>query len=225
MNWSSTNFPRHPAARHRRRSLPDSLRAGSRARCIGSAWGFTWSALGAGVIGAVLGTLGGHRARGRLVGSFGRDLPVASARRRRRGWRWIRDCSLSQLLCDAAFRRDRRGRRPGRAPAGRTADRGRSHRCDGGAQADRRHLRQHRLHPDQDIGGQCAGRAYGPARRRLRCRHRSGQRGHGESQGAQGRHHAGRPQRRRRLALRHGRLHRHSWSCQLRGSAHVAGRG
>ena len=44
---------------------------------IGSAWGFTWSALGAGVVGAVLGTLGGHRARGGLAGSFGRDLPAA----------------------------------------------------------------------------------------------------------------------------------------------------
>jgi uncharacterized membrane protein len=33
--------------------------------------------LGAGVVGAVLGTLGGHRARGGLAGSFGRDLPAA----------------------------------------------------------------------------------------------------------------------------------------------------
>jgi uncharacterized membrane protein len=44
---------------------------------IGSAWGFTWSALGAGVIGAVLGTLGGYQGRSKLAGSFGRDLPVA----------------------------------------------------------------------------------------------------------------------------------------------------
>jgi uncharacterized membrane protein len=44
---------------------------------IGSAWGLTWSALGAGVVGAALGTLGGHRARGHLAGSFGRDLPAA----------------------------------------------------------------------------------------------------------------------------------------------------
>ena len=46
-------------------------------RVIGSAWGFTWSALGAGVVGAVLGTLGGHQARARLAGSLGRDLPAA----------------------------------------------------------------------------------------------------------------------------------------------------
>jgi uncharacterized membrane protein len=44
---------------------------------IGSAWGYTWSALGAGVVGAVLGTLGGYQGRSRLAGSFGRDLPSA----------------------------------------------------------------------------------------------------------------------------------------------------
>ena len=44
---------------------------------IGTAWGFTWSALGAGIIGAVLGTLGGYQARTRLVASHGHDLPIA----------------------------------------------------------------------------------------------------------------------------------------------------
>jgi uncharacterized membrane protein len=44
---------------------------------VGTAWAFTWSALGAGVIGAVLGTLGGYQARARLAKSFGRDLPAA----------------------------------------------------------------------------------------------------------------------------------------------------
>jgi uncharacterized membrane protein len=44
---------------------------------IGTAWGYTWSALGAGVIGAVLGTLGGYQARTRLVASHGHDLPIA----------------------------------------------------------------------------------------------------------------------------------------------------
>ncbi|MGH3552088.1 MAG: DUF4126 family protein, partial [Mycobacterium sp.] len=34
---------------------------------IGTAWGHNWTALGAGAIGAVLGTLGGYRARTRLV--------------------------------------------------------------------------------------------------------------------------------------------------------------
>ena len=44
---------------------------------IGTAWGYTWSALGAGIIGAVLGTLGGYQARTRLVASHGHDLPIA----------------------------------------------------------------------------------------------------------------------------------------------------
>ncbi len=47
---------------------------------IGSASFHTFSAIGAGVIGAVLGTLGGYEARRRLVAANGgRDLPVALA--------------------------------------------------------------------------------------------------------------------------------------------------
>jgi uncharacterized membrane protein len=45
---------------------------------IGSASFHTFSSIGAGVIGAVLGTLGGYEARRRLVAANGgRDLPVA----------------------------------------------------------------------------------------------------------------------------------------------------
>ncbi|HEX7321917.1 MAG TPA: DUF4126 domain-containing protein [Mycobacterium sp.] len=45
---------------------------------IGTAWGYTWTGLGAGMIGAVLGTLGGYQARQRLVaGNDQHDLPVA----------------------------------------------------------------------------------------------------------------------------------------------------
>lgn len=44
---------------------------------IGTAWGFTWTSLGAGIIGAVLGTVGGYEARTRLVASHGNDLPIA----------------------------------------------------------------------------------------------------------------------------------------------------
>jgi uncharacterized membrane protein len=44
---------------------------------IGTAWGYTWSGLGAGAIGAVLGTLGGYQARTRLVASHGHDLSIA----------------------------------------------------------------------------------------------------------------------------------------------------
>jgi uncharacterized membrane protein len=44
---------------------------------IGTAWGYTWTALGAGAIGAVLGALGGYQARARLVASHGHDLSIA----------------------------------------------------------------------------------------------------------------------------------------------------
>ncbi|MEE6177686.1 DUF4126 domain-containing protein [Mycobacterium sp. 050134] len=45
---------------------------------IGAAWHYTFSSLGAGVIGAVLGTLGGFHARRRLVAARdGQDLPIA----------------------------------------------------------------------------------------------------------------------------------------------------
>lgn len=45
---------------------------------IGTAWGYLWTALGAGLVGAVLGTLGGYQARSRLVAARGgQDLPIA----------------------------------------------------------------------------------------------------------------------------------------------------
>lgn len=45
---------------------------------LGTAWNYTWTALGAGMIGAVIGTLVGFALRQRLVAvSGGRDLPIA----------------------------------------------------------------------------------------------------------------------------------------------------
>jgi uncharacterized membrane protein len=45
---------------------------------IGAGWHYTFSSIGAGVIGAVLGTMGGYQARHRLVAATGgRDLPIA----------------------------------------------------------------------------------------------------------------------------------------------------
>lgn len=44
---------------------------------IGTAWGYTWGSLGAGAVGAVLGTVGGYEGRTRLVASHGHDLPIA----------------------------------------------------------------------------------------------------------------------------------------------------
>jgi uncharacterized membrane protein len=45
---------------------------------LGTAWAYTWGSLGAGVIGAVIGTLAGYESRRRLVAANGgHDLPVA----------------------------------------------------------------------------------------------------------------------------------------------------
>lgn len=45
---------------------------------LGTAWNYTWTALGAGMVGAVIGTLVGFAARQRLVAvSGGRGLPIA----------------------------------------------------------------------------------------------------------------------------------------------------
>jgi uncharacterized membrane protein len=44
---------------------------------VGVPFGHPWAALGAGVVGAVLGTLGGYRVRGLLAARAGKDLPVA----------------------------------------------------------------------------------------------------------------------------------------------------
>ncbi|BBZ69986.1 DUF4126 domain-containing protein [Mycobacterium paraseoulense] len=51
---------------------------GGLAGAVLGAWPhWTFSALGAGVVGAVLGTLGGYQARKRLAAVAGRDLPIA----------------------------------------------------------------------------------------------------------------------------------------------------
>lgn len=44
---------------------------------LGTAWGYTWGGLGAGSVGAVLGTLGGYQARSRLTTARGHATAVA----------------------------------------------------------------------------------------------------------------------------------------------------
>jgi uncharacterized membrane protein len=44
---------------------------------IGAGWHYTFTSIGAGVVGAVLGTMGGYQARSRLVARTGHDLPIA----------------------------------------------------------------------------------------------------------------------------------------------------
>ncbi|MBI2703035.1 MULTISPECIES: DUF4126 domain-containing protein [Mycobacterium] len=54
------------------------IMGGFAAAVIGTAWGHKWAALGAGVVGAVLGTIGGYQARRALVAkNGGHDLPIA----------------------------------------------------------------------------------------------------------------------------------------------------
>jgi uncharacterized membrane protein len=44
---------------------------------LGTAWGYTWGGVGAGAVGAVLGTLGGYQARSRLTNAHGHAMPIA----------------------------------------------------------------------------------------------------------------------------------------------------
>jgi uncharacterized membrane protein len=50
------------------------------AAVLGTAWGYRWGSLGAGLIGAVIGTVGGYAVRtGLVAANGGRDRPVALA--------------------------------------------------------------------------------------------------------------------------------------------------
>ena len=54
------------------------LMGGFAGAVIGTPFGHPWTAVGAGIVGAVLGTLGGYQARKRLVAAIGgKDLPIA----------------------------------------------------------------------------------------------------------------------------------------------------
>lgn len=70
-----------PSAPDRTDVLPFGVRILSgalAAAVIGTAWGYTWTALGSGVVGAVLGTMGGYRVRTRLsTANDDHDLPIA----------------------------------------------------------------------------------------------------------------------------------------------------
>ena len=149
--------------RHGRRAEPDGVGRGRRDR--------------RGVIGAVLGTLGGARradgwspptADTTCRSRWSRTPSRSSAGSRSSRWRRSSECATAhkQIRCD------HRRRRPGGSATGRPADRRRADRRGDRAQTGRRHLRQQRLHPDQDAGGQRARRAHGPPRRRIRHRHR-----------------------------------------------------
>jgi uncharacterized membrane protein len=71
-------LPKTPSRKTPPQFITRLLRGAFAGAVIGSAFFHTFSALGAGIVGAVLGTLGGAEARGRLVAANGgKDRPVA----------------------------------------------------------------------------------------------------------------------------------------------------
>jgi uncharacterized membrane protein len=71
-------LPRTPSRKTTPQFATRMITGGFAGAVIGAAFHYTWSSLGAGVVGAVLGTLGGYELRTRLRAAVGgRDLPVA----------------------------------------------------------------------------------------------------------------------------------------------------
>ena len=122
------------------------ITAGFAGAVIGTGWGYEFTALAAGVVGAFL-TIGDEARSGSppLAATFPPLEDVVSE-----GASW--PCTW-RAWCDAPVRSDHRRRRAGRSVAGRPTDRRRSDGRGGRAHADRRHVCEHRLHPDQDVGG------------------------------------------------------------------------
>ena len=128
------------------------------------------SAPSLGVVGAVIGTLAARALRGRLAAAFGSDRPaafiedaVAIGGALSSSWRSAMTQRFDAIIIGAG--------QAGPPLAGRLTARGHDGRARR-AQAVRRHLRQHRLHADQDAGRQRLRRAPRPPRRRLRRRAR-----------------------------------------------------
>jgi uncharacterized membrane protein len=71
-------LPKTPSRKTPMQFIPRLVSGGFAGAVIRTASGYTFGGIGAGVIGAVLGTLGGYQHRKRLVAANGgRDLPVA----------------------------------------------------------------------------------------------------------------------------------------------------
>jgi uncharacterized membrane protein len=71
-------LPKTPSRKTPPQFIARLISGGFAGAVLGSAWHYTWSSLGAGVVGAVLGTLVFFEARKRLVAANGgRDLPIA----------------------------------------------------------------------------------------------------------------------------------------------------
>ena len=71
-------LPKTPSRKTPPQFLTRIVTGGFAGAVLGAAHHYTWSSFGAGVVGAVLGTLGGYEFRSRLVAATGgRDLPIA----------------------------------------------------------------------------------------------------------------------------------------------------
>ncbi|MGV9801036.1 DUF4126 family protein [Mycobacterium sp. NPDC003449] len=74
----SDQVPRTPSRKTAMQFAARLITGGFAGAVIGTAWGYTFGGLGAGIVGAVLGTLGGAEARQRLVAANDdHDLPIA----------------------------------------------------------------------------------------------------------------------------------------------------
>ena len=70
-------FPKTPSRKVPPQFAARLISGGFAGAVIGTAWGHPWTCLGAGLVGAVLGTLGGAQARGWLATKVGKDFPAA----------------------------------------------------------------------------------------------------------------------------------------------------
>lgn len=78
--YITDQLPKTPSRKSTPQFAARLISGGFAGAVIGAAWGYTIGSLGAGVIGAVLGTMAGYEGRRRLVAAIGgRDLPVAVA--------------------------------------------------------------------------------------------------------------------------------------------------
>ena len=70
-------LPKTPSRKTPMQFIARMITGGFAAAALGTAWGYPWGCLGAGLIGVVLGTMGGYELRRKLSDKVGIDLPVA----------------------------------------------------------------------------------------------------------------------------------------------------
>ena len=70
-------LPKTPSRKTPMQFITRMITGGFAAAALGTAWGYPWGCVGAGLIGVVIGTLGGYELRRKLSDKVGVDLPVA----------------------------------------------------------------------------------------------------------------------------------------------------